>query len=191
MFTKTLKSLKAFNESESLAPRFVLTYIVIWSLWHSQIFTSFILTSGDFITRFDAALISLESNQFILVFFFTCLFFSGRIGYFILKNKADELLEKESEVDLQGGSDQRFAKADDVQRLMTMISTLKEKLALTQEREDKANNERKLAISKQLKLQAEIDDMAADIALLNRANEELKARLVNAESKQSAALEMS
>ncbi len=191
MFTKVLKSIMAFNESERLAPRFILTYLVIWCLWHSQLFTTFLMTTGDFVTRFDAASASLDSNQFILVFFLTCLFFGGRIGYFVLKYKADELLEKESEADLQGGSDQRFAKADDVQRLMTMISTLKEKLALAQEREDKANNERKLAISKQLKLQTEIDDMTADIALLNRANEELKVRLLNAESKQSVALGVS
>ncbi|QFU24136.1 hypothetical protein FM038_019610 [Shewanella eurypsychrophilus] len=191
MFTKVLKSIMDFNESERLAPRFLLTYLIIWCLWHSQIFTTFIMTNGDFFTRSDAAMLAMESNQYILVLFLTCLFFAGRIAYFVLKHKADEMLEKDSEADLQGGSDQRFAKADDVQRLMTMISTLKAKLADSQDREDKANNDRKTAINKQLSLQSKIDDMAADIALLNKSNEELKLQLMTAKNQSQSAFELS
>lgn len=174
MLTKILKSIMAFNESERLAPRFILTYVIIWCLWHSQVFTTFMMTSGDFLARADATLIVLESNQYLFVFFLTCLFFAGRIGYFVLKHKADELLEQDSEMDLQGGSDQRFAKADDVQRLMEMISLLKTKLADSQQREDKANTDKKLAMTKQINLQFEMDELKADIALLQKTNDQLQ-----------------
>ncbi|AQS39635.1 hypothetical protein Sps_04550 [Shewanella psychrophila] len=180
MSVKIIKSVLVFNENQKIAPRFLLTYVLIWLFWHNQLFTTFFTSDGDFLARANAALASVADNQYILVFFFTCLFFGVRIGYHFLKEKADDLMEEGKSTETEVGSDQGIAKSADIQRLMTMISELKVKLANSKEKEEKVIKEKNTTISKLLSLQAELDDMKADNTLLEKANARLKAQLVDA-----------
>ena len=180
MSTKIIKSVLVFNENQKIAPRFLLTYVLIWLFWHNQLITTFFTSNGDFLARGNAALASVAGNHYILVFFLTCLFFGVRIGYHFLKQKADDLMEEGKSTETYAGSDQGLAKTEDIKRLMTMISELKTKLVTSKEREERAIKEKNATISKLLSLQAELDDMQADNTMLEKSNEALKAQLVNA-----------
>ena len=180
MSAKIIKSVLIFNENQKIAPRFLLTYVLIWLFWHNQLLTTFFTSDGDVLVRGNAALASITDNHYILVFFFTCLFFGLRIGYHFLKQKADDLMEEGKSIETEVGSDQGIAKTEDIQRLMTMISELKVKLANSKEKEEKAIKEKNASISKLLSLQTELDDIQADNALLEKSNAALKVQLVNA-----------
>ena len=181
MSTKIIKSVLIFNENQKIAPRFLLTYVLIWLFWHNQLITTFFTRGGDLLTRGNAALASVADNHYILVFFLTCFFFGLRLGYHFLKQKADALMEEGKPTETYAGSDQGLAKTEDIKRLMTMISELKTKLVTSKEREERAIKEKNITISKFLSLQAELDDMQADNTLLEKSNEALKAQLVNAD----------
>jgi len=178
MSIKTLKAVVKFNENQRIAPRFILTYLVIWFVWHNQLFTSFFTTSGDFLTRANVALASVTDNHYLIVLAITCFFYMARLGYYFLKNKTQALLEEDDIAEIEVGSDQRFAKSEDIDRLMSMITDLKTQLAATKEREQKTNADKNLLIKKFLALRTELDEVTAENILLNKSNKALKARLV-------------
>ncbi|ABV38229.1 hypothetical protein Ssed_3625 [Shewanella sediminis HAW-EB3] len=177
MSIKALKAVVHFNENQRIAPRFILTYLLIWFIWHNQLFTSFFTTSGDLLTRADAALASVADNHYLIVLAITCFFYMARLGYYFLKNKTHALLEEDDIAELKVGSDQRFAKNEDIERLLSMVTDLKTQLAATKEREQKANADKNLVIKKFLALRTELDEVKAENALLTKSNKVLKARL--------------
>ncbi len=178
MSIKTVKAVLAFNENQRIAPRFILTYLLIWLVFHNQLFTTFLTTNGDPLTRATAALSSVADNQYLVVLAITCFFYMARLGYYFLKNKTDALLAGDDIVELKVGSDQRVAKNEDIERLLSMVTDLKSQLAATKEREQKANGEKNLVIKKFLALRTELDEVTAENILLNKSNKALKTRLV-------------
>jgi|GEM_PF-1988696 len=191
MSTKILKAVLAFNENQRIAPRFLLTYLLIWSVWHNQLFTSFFTTNGDLLTKAAAALASVANNHYFVVFAITCLFYMARIGYYFLKNKTQALLEEDDITELKVGSDQRVAKNEDIDRLLSMVSDLKTQLAATKEREQKAMSEKNVVIKKFMAVRAELDEVTAENILLNKSNKALKARLAENCNMETGVLEPS
>jgi len=191
MSIKTLKAVVKFNENQRIAPRFILTYLVIWFVWHNQLFTSFFTTSGDFLTRANVALASVTDNHYLIVLAITCFFYMARLGYYFLKNKTQALLEEDDIAEIEVGIDQRFAKSEDIDRLMSMITDLKTQLAVTKERDQKANADKNLLIKKFLALREELDEIKAENALLTKSNKTLKARLSDSCDMEAGVLEPS
>jgi len=191
MSIKTLKAVVKFNENQRIAPRFILTYLVIWFVWHNQLFTSFFTTSGDFLTRANVALASVTDNHYLIVLAITCFFYMARLGYYFLKNKTQALLEEDDIAEIEVGIDQRFAKSEDIDRLMSMITDLKTQLAVTKERDQKANADKNLLIKKFLALREELDEVKAENALLTKSNKTLKARLSDSCDMEAGVLEPS
>jgi len=191
MSIKTLKAVVKFNENQRIAPRFILTYLVIWFVWHNQLFTSFFTTSGDFLTRANVALASVTDNHYLIVLAITCFFYMARLGYYFLKNKTQALLEEDDIAEIEVGIDQRFAKSEDIDRLMSMITDLKTQLAVTKERDQKANADKNLLIKKFLALREELDEVKAENALLTKSNKTLKARLSDCCDMEAGVLEPS
>jgi len=191
MSIKTLKAVVKFNENQRIAPRFILTYLVIWFVWHNQLFTSFFTTSGDFLTRANVALASVTDNHYLIVLAITCFFYMARLGYYFLKNKTQALLEEDDIAEIEVGIDQRFAKSEDIDRLMSMITDLKTQLAVTKERDQKANADKNLLIKKFMALREELDEVKAENALLTKSNKTLKARLSDSCDMEAGVLEPS
>lgn len=177
MSIKALKAVVKFNENQRIAPRFILTYLLTWFIWHNQLFTTFFTTSGDPLTRGTAALASVADNHYLIVLAITCFLYMARLGYYFLKNKTHALLEEDDIAELKVGSDQRFTKNEDIERLMSMVTDLKTQLAATKEREQKANDDKNLVIKKFLGIREELDEVKAENALLTKSNKALKARL--------------
>ncbi|RTR29765.1 hypothetical protein [Shewanella atlantica] len=177
MSVKILKAVVKFNENQRIAPRFILTYLLIWFIWHNQLFTTFFSTSGDLLTRSTAALSAVTDNHYLIVLAITCLFYSARVGYYFLKNKTHALLEEDDIAELKVGSDQRFTKNEDIERLMSMVTDLKTQVVATKEREQKANADKNLVIKKFLAIREELDEVKAENALLTKSNKALKTRL--------------
>jgi len=188
MSIKTLKAVVKFNENQRIAPNFILAYILIWFVWHNQLFTTFFTTSGDPLARSTAALASVTNNHYLIVLAITCFFYMARLGYYFLKNKTQALLEDDDIAELEVGSDQRFEKNADIERLMSMISDLKAQLAATKEREQKATADKNLVIKKFLAQRTELDEVMAENALLTNSNKVLKARLTENSDMETAVL---
>ncbi len=166
---KTLKTILTFTENQQAAPSFIVIYILTWLAWHNQIFTAFIGVQGDFFARIDAALSSIDKNQYFVVFMITCLVFLIRLGYGFLTFKSRELLNSSDDTFINARDDQVFAKNDDIANLMATLTKTKQQLAASKEREKKLLEEKNTAIKKLLALQNELEEAKADIALLDKS----------------------
>ena len=163
---KTLKSLLSFTENQHPAPSFVLIYIFTWFAWHNQLISAFIGASGDFWQRANIALTSLTDNQYVLVFFISCLILLLHLAYNYARFKSTELLNSSDEMFTGARDDQHFEQNKDIAQLMATLTSVKEQLAKTREREKKAIVDKNDAIKKMLNLQHELDEAKADIQLL-------------------------
>jgi hypothetical protein len=166
---KTLKAILSFTENQKPAPSFIVIYILTWIVWHNQVFTAFFSVQGDFFTRIDAALLSLEKNQYLVVFLITCLIFLLRLGYGYLTFKSRELLNSSDDTFINAREDQIFEKNDDISNLMSALTKAKEQLAASKDREAKLAEEKNTAIKKLLALQHQLDEAKADIAMLTKS----------------------
>jgi hypothetical protein len=176
MFSKFLKSVLIFNRSENKAPNFILIYLLISLAWHNQIFITFVVSHGGFTERLNAALVE-HSHQYVLVLFFTLLFFILRLSMLYLLNKTDEFIDADEPMIVKVGSDQIVKENKDVVRLLALLGETKAQLAKVKAREVSAQADKKKTISNILAVQAELELALADIAILSKSNEELRAKL--------------
>ena len=176
MFSKFLKSVLIFNRSQNQAPNFILVYVLISLVWHRQFLITFVVNNGDFSHRLSAAL-AVTSFQYGIVLFFAVLFFMLRLSFLYFVNKTDQFIESDKPIDAKIGSDQVFTENKDVVRLLTLLEESKAQLAKVKGREATAQADKTATISKILAVQAELDIALADIAILSKSNEELRAKL--------------
>lgn len=176
MSSKFFKSLLVFNRSQNKAPNFILVYLLISMLWHNQFFITLILSNGGLSERLSAAAAE-NVHQYILVLFFTLLFFTLRLSYLYFANKTNEFVEKDEPIEDKIGSDQAFSENKDVIRLLDLLEETKAKLAKVKALEVQAQSDKTAAISQRLAVQAELDIAMADIAILSKANEDLRAKI--------------
>lgn len=164
---KTLKSILFFTENQKPAPSFIVIYILMWLCWHNQLFSHFINAQGDFLTKVSTSLTSLEENQYLVVFFLTCIVFLGRlmINYFSFKSR--ELLNSADDDFVNNRDDQKFTQNADIANIMATLSKTKQQLVDSKAREKQLTSDKNDAIKKQLNLQHELDEARADIDMLN------------------------
>jgi len=165
---KTLKSLLSFTENQHSAPSFALIYILTWFAWHNQFISAFISAGGDFWQKINNALTSVTDNQYLVVFFISCLVFVFRLAYSYLRFKSAELLNTSDQAHVDARDDQHFEKNSDIAQLMSTLTTVKEQLVAAKEREKRAIAGKNDTIRKMLNLQNELDEAKADIQLLSR-----------------------
>ncbi len=163
---KTLKSILTFTEHQHQAPSFIVIYILTWLAWHNQLFTNFIITQGDFFNRMTAALASIEDNQYVVVFLFTCLILIIRHAVNYLSFRSRELLNSADDDFVNAREDQKFAGNSDIANIMATLEKTKQQLVDSKAREKKLLAEKNEAIKKQLSLQHELDESRADIEIL-------------------------
>jgi hypothetical protein len=169
---KTLKSLLSFTENQHPAPSFALIYILTWFAWHNQFISTFISAGGDFWQKTNNALTSVTDNQYLVVFFISCLILAFRLAYNYLRFKSAELLNTSDESHANPRDDQHFEKNSDIAQLMSTLAAVKEQLAAAKEREKKAISGKNDTIRKMISLQNELDEAKADIQLLNKGIKE-------------------
>lgn len=165
---KTLKSIHTFNEHQRPGPSFVIIYILTWFAWHNQLITSFFTTHGDISVKASAAFSSLEENQYIAVFFITCVIFFIRLVINYLGFKSSELLNATDE-DFAIGGDQQQTKNSDLAKLMATYEKNKQKLVDANEREKIAIAEKNAVIKKLLVTQHELEEAKAEIEILTKS----------------------
>ncbi len=165
---KTLKSILSFTENQNPAPSFIVIYILMWLFWHNQLFSDFIDAQGDFLTKVSTSLTSLEENQYLVVFFLTCIVFLGRlmINYFSFKSR--ELLNSADDDFITDLDDQKFTQNADIANIMATLVKTKQQLVDSKAREKKLTSDKNDAIKKLLSLQHELDEARADIDMLNK-----------------------
>jgi hypothetical protein len=165
---KTLKYIVSFTENQNPAPSFIVIYILMWLFWHNQLFSNFIDAQGNFLTKVSTSLTSLEENQYLVVFFLTCIIFLGRliINYFSFKYK--ELLNSVDDNFVTARDDQKFAQNADIANIMATLVKTKQQLVDSKAREKKLTSDKNDAIKKLLSLQHELDEARADIDMLNK-----------------------
>lgn len=176
MFSDFLKSVLVFNRSQNKAPNFFLVYLIIWLVWHGQFFISLITSNGAIDERLQSAL-EATNHQYIAVFFVTLLFFGVRLAYLYFANKTNDFIEKDKPIEEKIGSDQLFKENKDVVRLLELLEETKMQLAEVKEREKKAKAEKLAAVNQMLAVKNELDLALADIEILNKANNDLTAKL--------------
>ena len=167
---KTFKAILTFTENNNPAPSFIIIYLLTWLMWHNQLFSAFIYTEGGFLSRLMASFSAVNDNNYLIVFFLTCLIFLVRLifNYFIFRsteilNSADDTFD-----DIRKG--QKFAKDSDIGKLMETLTKTKQQLIDAKISEKKAITDKNNTIKKLLNLQHELDEARADIDVLNRAN---------------------
>lgn len=165
---KTLKSLLVFTENQQVAPSFLFIYIVTWCAWHNQLFSAFIAAQGDFWQKVNAALTALTNNQYLVVFFLSCLILTLRLVYNFLRFKSRELLNDSDQAYVDAKEGRNLEASNDIAQLMSTLTTVKEQLAKAKEREKLAIISKNDTIRAMLSLQNELDEAKADIALLRQ-----------------------
>jgi len=166
---KTLKSILTFSEQQHPAPSFVVIYILTWLAWHNQLFTNFISAQGDFLNKMTVALASIDDNQYIVVFLFTCLIFTIRLAFNYLSFRSRELLNSADDDFANARDDQKFAENSDISNIMATLTKTKQQLADSRDREKKLIAEKNETIKKVLSLQHELDEARADLDILHKA----------------------
>ena len=164
---KTLKSLLVFTENQRPAPGFIIIYLGTWLAWHNQMLTAFLSAHGGFSAKFNAALSALTENQYMVVFWLTCVLFLIRLFYNFVRFKSAQFLNN-SDQDFVDNNDKQAAESNqDIANLMATLESVQKQLAASREREKKALAERNEQLRKFLGVQAELDEARADIAILN------------------------
>ena len=176
MFSTFIKSVLVFNRAQNKAPNFILVYLVISLAWHNQFFITFFASHGAFAERFSAALAE-TPHQYVVVLFFTLLFFILRLTLLYFANKTDQFIDEDQPIEDKIGSDQIFTENKDALRLLALLEESKAQLVKVKERETIAQKDKTATINKMLAVQADLDIALADIAILGRSNEELRASL--------------
>ena len=162
---KTLRSLLVFTENQRPGPSFIIIYIFTWLAWHNQIISAYIQASGDFWARGSAAISAIEENQYMLVFFITCLILLFRLAFAFLSFKSREALNSADDDYSNAREDQKFEQNKDIQNLLATLETTKKQLQASKEREKKSIEEKNEAIRKALELQQKVEELQADLAL--------------------------
>ena len=163
----TLKSILTFTENQNPAPSFIAFYIVTWLAWHNQLFTYFINAEGGVLSKVSSALNSLDDNQYLLVFFLTCLLFLLRLGFNYFSFRSREILNSVDDNFANAREDQKFAANSDVANLMATLTKTQQQLADTKVREKKAIADKTATIKELLNVQHQLDEARADIEMLN------------------------
>jgi ribosomal protein L29 len=94
-----------------------------------------------------------------------------------LLNKTDEFIDTDEPMIVKVGSDQIVKENKDVVRLLALLAETKAQLAKVKACEVSAQADKKKMISNMLAVQAELELALADIAILGKSNEELRAKL--------------
>jgi hypothetical protein len=165
---KTLKSILSFTENQHPAPSFIVIYILTWLAWHNQLFSHFINAQGDFFNKASAALGSIDDNQYVVVFLFTCLIFIIRLVVNYLSFRSREILNNADDDFANAREDQKFAENSDIANIMATLEKTQQQLAESKGREKKLVLERNSAIKQQLSLQHELDEAKADLDILHK-----------------------
>lgn len=165
---KTLNSVLSFTENQHPAPSFVIIYILTWLAWHNQIFTYFFNAQGDIFTKVTAALTSIEDNQYVVVFFFTCIIFIIRLMVNYMSFRSREILNNADDNFTNARDDQKFAKNSDMANIIATLEKTQQQLADSKAREKKLSTEKNAAITKLLAAQHALDEARADIDILNQ-----------------------
>lgn len=165
---KTLKSILHFTEHQHPTPSFIVIYILTWLAWHNQLFSHFISAQGDFLNKVTAALASIDDNQYVVVFLFTCLIFIIRLVFNYLSFRSRELLNNVDDDFANAREDQKFAENSDIANIMATLTKTKQQLADSKAREKKLIAEKNSAIKKLLNLQHELDEARADLHILHK-----------------------
>jgi hypothetical protein len=164
---KTLKSIHSFTDEQNLGPSFIIIYIITWLVWHNQLFSYFMSTEGDFLTKITTSLTSLEENQYLAVFFLTCLIFLARLAIsyfsFISRERLDSV-----EDNFDGLDGQKVAQNSDIANVVATLTKIRQQLEDSKMREKEVIAEKNTVIKKLLKLQHELDEARADIDMLNK-----------------------
>ena len=167
---KTLQSILRFTENQHPAPSFVVIYILTWFTWHNQIFSYYINAQGNFFTKVMTSLGAIEDNQYLVVFFITCLLFIIRLAFNYLMFRSREVLNNADDNFANAREDQIFEKNDDISSLMATLTKTRQKLRESQEREKKAIEEKNATIKKLIAMQHQLDEAQADIDILHKEN---------------------
>lgn len=176
MSSKYVKSVLVFNRAQNKAPNFILVYLLISLVWHHQFFITFFVSQGSFSEKLTTAL-SENTHHYITVFVCTILFFILRLIALYVLNKTDGFIEEDESIEDKIGNDNAFKDDNDVVRLLALLEETKAQLSKVKEREALANTEKKTAIGQALSIQAELDLALADITILGKSNDDLKAKL--------------
>jgi len=165
---KTLKSILIFTEHQHPAPSFILIYILTWLAWHNQLFTHFISAQGSFLSKLTTAILSIEDNQYFVVFLFTCLIFITRLIVNYLSFRSREILNNADDDFANARYDQKFVKNNDIANIMATLTKTQQQLIDSKEREKKLSAEKNAAIKKLLAVQHELDEARADLDILHK-----------------------
>jgi septal ring factor EnvC (AmiA/AmiB activator) len=113
---------------------------------------------------------AIEDNQYLVVFFITCLLFIIRLAFNYLMFRSREVLNNADDNFANAREDQIFEKNDDISSLMATLTKTRQKLRESQEREKKAIEEKNATIKKLIAMQHQLDEAQADIDILHKEN---------------------
>lgn len=166
---KTLNSLTSFTESENTTPNFILIYIIMWFVWHNQLFSEFFSAEGDFLTRLSTAFSTMGDNQYFLVFCLSSFIYILFFTFNYLRFKSKEALDSPDHTFQNLKADQRSAKSSDISHLMDLLEKTKQQLAEARAKEKQAVADKSEMTKRLLKIQCELDEAKADIDVLTKA----------------------
>ncbi len=159
--------------------RFLITYIVIWFVWHNEFIISLVMTSGGLNVRLQTAFESVSSNQYLVVLFLTIMLTLIIYGFdYLTQVLADDDNSGEFTL-LQNGNSAKDENEVNIKQLMTTLESVQLKLAESLEREKQYKQEKTASMSNMIQLQNQLDELTADNIILNEENNKLKLKTSN------------
>jgi hypothetical protein len=156
-----------------------MSYVVIWFIWHNEFLLTLVMTSGDLLLRLQTAIESVSSNQYLMVLFITIILTLIRYGF----DNLTQILADDDNSDefslLQNGNGAKTESEMDIKQLLATLDIAQTKLADSLAREKQVKKDKTETINTIFQLQAKLDELTADIVILNKENHELKDSLSN------------
>ncbi|MBU2924352.1 hypothetical protein Q4530_00500 [Colwellia sp. 1_MG-2023] len=154
---------------------FLMSYIVIWFVWHNEFISSLVMTNGGLYVRLQSALDSVSANQYIVVLFLTIMLtlIIYRFDY-LTQILADDDNSEEFTL-LQNSNSAKHDNDVNIKKLMVTLESAQLKLSESLEREKQYKQEKIATTSKVIQLQSQLEELMADNIILNEENNKLKA----------------
>ena len=154
--------------------RFIMSYIVIWFLWHNEFIISLVMTDGGLDVRLQTAFESVSSNQYIFVLFLTIMLTLIIYGFdYLTQVLADDDNSHEFRL-LQNGNSAKNENEMDIKQLIATLESVQLKLTESLEREKQYKQDKTASMSNMIQLQNQLDELTADNIILNEENNKLK-----------------
>ena len=182
MLSNKTKSLLKIILNIKPSLRFLMSYIVIWLVWHNELILSFLMADGDFFFRSQSAVNAVTSNQYLVVLLLTIVLTLIRYGFDSLAQVLADDDNHEEFTLLQNGKSAKTENETDIKQLLATLDGVQVKLADALAREKQAKKEKTETIGNIFQLQTKLDELSADIIILTKENDKLKAAMNNKEN---------